>query len=169
MMIFPRGVIETFIVVLSMLALTACAHPTRGMNTEADVAQQAGTVPLATRPTRGQELSALAENRVVVIFPQGVAGLPSAEDRKLDLASRLFRDANPTLMFVTGHSDTVGEEYTNLLLSARRAEVVKRALVARGIPANRLLLQALGTSDPANLSEPTAADNRRVVITWRLL
>ena len=163
-----RGVFIAAVATFSALALTSCANPDPGVNAEANAVQRAGN-PLATHPTRGQELAALAENRVVVNFPQGAAGLAAAEDRKLDLASRLFRDASPTLMFVTGHSDTAGEEYTNLLLSARRAEVVKRALVARGIPPNRLLLQALGTSDPANLSQPAAADNRRVVITWRLL
>jgi outer membrane protein OmpA-like peptidoglycan-associated protein len=47
--------------------------------------------------------------------------------------------------------------------------VVKKALVARGIPADRLLLQAFGASSPADASNPNAAENRRVVVTWRLL
>jgi OOP family OmpA-OmpF porin len=90
-------------------------------------------------------------------------------NKQLDLAARLFRDANPVVMFTTGYTDQSGDEYSNVILSARRAEAVKRGLVARGIPANRLLIQALGESDPANTADPLAAENRRVTITWRLL
>jgi flagellar motor protein MotB len=46
---------------------------------------------------------------------------------------------------------------------------VKQGLIARGIPPDRLLIQAFGESDPAEAKDPLAADNRRVVIQWRLL
>ena len=71
-------------------------------------------------------------------------------------------------MFVAGYSDTLGDDYYNLLLSARRAQAVKEGLVARGIPADRLLLQAYGTSEPASNGDQ-GADNRRVVVTWRII
>ena len=103
------------------------------------------------------------------MFPQGGTRLTPEANKQLDTAARLFRDANPVLMFTTGYADKSGDEYANLLLSARRAQVVKKALVARGLPAARLLLQALGASDPADSSDPTAPTNRRVVVTWRLL
>ena len=93
----------------------------------------------------------------------------SEDARQLDLAARLFRDASPTVMFVSGHSDTLGDEYGNVLLSAQRAQAVKQALVARGIPAGKLLLQALGTSEPINSANPASPENRSVVITWRLI
>jgi OOP family OmpA-OmpF porin len=111
----------------------------------------------------------VATNKVEVTFPDGGSKLTPEAGRQLDLAARLFRDVNPVLMFTTGHTDHSGDEYANLLLSARRAETVKRALVARGIPAERLLIQALGESDLADPSDPNAAENRRVTITWRLL
>ena len=52
------------------------------------------------------------------------------------------------LMFSTGHTDRNGDEFANILLSAKRAEAVKKGLVARGIPADRLLIQALGGERP---------------------
>ena len=67
-----------------------------------------------------------------------------------------------------GIRNRLADEYNNLLLSAQRAEAVKRGLVARGIPADKLLLQAFGQSDAANKANPTAAENRRVIVTWRL-
>ena len=71
-------------------------------------------------------------------------------------------------MFVAGYSDSLGDDYHNLILSARRAQTVKEGLVARGIPADRLLLQAYGTSEPVSNNDK-AADNRRVVVSWRIL
>lgn len=149
--------------------LGACAHPAPGPNPEAAAVQAPPTVPLATKPTTGQEAKAVVNDKIEITFPQGGSKLTPDAAKQLDLAARLFRDANPVLMFTSGYSDTSGDEYGNLLLSARRAQVVKKALVARGIPADRLLLQAFGASSPADASNPNAAENRRVVVTWRLL
>jgi OOP family OmpA-OmpF porin len=154
---------------LATALLGACASTKAGPNAEASVPPVQTAPPPATKPTVGQEVAAVAQNHVEVLFPDGGATITPAADKQLDLAARLFRDANPVLMFTTGHSDRSGDEYRNLLLSARRAEAVKRALVARGIPADRLLVQALGESELANTSDPDAAENRRVTITWRLL
>ena len=151
------------------LLVSACAHPSPGPNQAAASMQAPPTVPLASKPTGGQEVKAVANDKIQIVFAEGAARLTPEANKQLDLAARLFRDANPVLMFTTGHSDNTGDEYANLLLSARRAQVVKKALVARGIPADRLLLQALGASDPADSSDPAAPENRRVVVTWRLL
>lgn len=151
------------------LLLSACAHPAPGNNQAAAAVQAPPNVPLVTKPTPVQEVKAVANDKIEIVFPHGGSRLTPEAAKQLDLAARLFRDANPVLMFTTGYSDNTGDEYHNLLLSARRAQIVKQALVARGIPANRLLLQALGASDPAVSADPTAAENRRVVVTWRLL
>lgn len=151
------------------LVLSACAHPSPGANEAASAVQAPPTVPLVTKPTTGQEVKAVANDKIEIVFPNGGARLTPDANKQLDVAARLFRDANPVLMFTSGYSDNNGDEYHNLLLSARRAQTVKKALVARGIPADRLLLQAFGASDPANSSDPSAAANRRVVVTWRLL
>lgn len=151
------------------LVLAACAHPNPGPNTGAAAVQAAPNVPLATNPGLGREIGAVAENKVTIAFSEGGATIQPSDAQQLDLAARLFRDASPTVMFVSGHSDTRGDEYSNVLLSARRAEAVKQGLVERGIPANKLLLRALGTSDPIDSADPAALENRCVVITWRLL
>ncbi len=149
--------------------LAACAHPVPGPNAAAAAVQAPPDVPLATKPGIGREVAAVADNKVVISFTEGGATIRADDARQLDLAARLFRDASPTVMFVAGHSDTVGDEYGNVLLSAQRAQVVKQALVARGIPASKLLLQALGTSEPIDGANPASPENRSVVITWRLL
>jgi outer membrane protein OmpA-like peptidoglycan-associated protein len=150
--------------------LAACATPRAGPNAAAAASAPATpTPPLTSKPTVGKEVAAVVDNKVDITFPVGGATLTADANQKLDLAARLFRDAHPVVMFTTGYSDRSGDEYRNLLLSARRAEAVKRGLVARGIPPDRLLIQALGESEPANSGDPNAAENRRVTITWRLL
>jgi outer membrane protein OmpA-like peptidoglycan-associated protein len=154
------------------MCLTACAVPKAGPNAQASApvaTASAPPAPPASKPTIGQEVAAVANNKVEIIFQDGSATLTPDANKQLDLAARLYRDASPVAMFSTGYSDRSGDEFNNLLLSARRAEAVKRALVARGIPADRLLIQALGESDLADPSKPDAAINRRVTITWRLL
>ena len=149
------------------IGLAGCASAPAGPNSAAGVAPP--PEPLSTKPTVAQEAGAVVNNQVVVTFPLGGSTLTPEDNKQLDLAARLFRDVNPVLMFTTGYADHSGDEYSNVLLSAKRAETVKRALVARGIPPDRLLLQALGESELANTSDPLAPANRRVVITWRLL
>ena len=155
--------------VVLMAATSGCAHVEPGQNQAASAVQAPPNVPLASKPTAGQEVGAVANDKIEITFPHGGASITPDAAKQLDLAARLFRDANPVLMFTSGYADNSGDEYRNLLLSARRAQAVKEGLVARGIPADRLLLQAFGTSDPADPADPSAAANRRVVVTWRLL
>ena len=116
-----------------------------------------------------EELAAVGDNKVTIYFPNNRVTLTPQSNHQLDLAVRLFRDANPVVMFATGYSDPTGDEYSNVILSAKRAEAVKRGLIARGIPADRLLIRAYGASDVPNREDPTNQENRKVVVTWRLL
>ncbi len=76
----------------------------------------------------------------------------------------LQTDANQVL--IEGHTDHVGSEKYNLHLSKVRAEAVKEALVQMGVPAEGLLVAAMGESNPVADNETTAgrALNRRVEI-----
>ncbi len=147
--------------------LGACAASATGPAANNGAANAGPAAP--STPTVGQEIAAVADNKITVTFPQGGATLTPDANKQLDLAARLYRDANPVAMFTAGYTDRSGDEFGNLLLSAQRARVVKGGLVARGIPAERLLIQAFGSSELANSSDPHASENRRVVVTWRLL
>lgn len=69
-------------------------------------------------------------------------------------------------VYITGHTDRAGSAASNLELSLRRAEAVRAALVARGVPESLLSVRGVGESDPF---VPTAdgvarPENRRVEI-----
>ena len=128
---------------IGALALTACSrHP----------AEQASSAP----PTDVQ-----------VFFDTGSSALTDAAKRTFDRAARLYRAGGPIgTLVITGYADSSGGEYANLLLSGRRALAAKEALVARGIPAARLELQAVGASLPPHQEAAKPENNRRVVISW---
>ncbi len=74
--------------------------------------------------------------------------------------------ANPeiTLLSIEGHTDDVGSDQTNLLLSKSRAKSCLDYLVKKGIPDSRLVSKGYGMSQPLvpNNSPTNKALNRRV-------
>ncbi|WP_280150893.1 OmpA family protein [Piscinibacter sp. XHJ-5] len=71
----------------------------------------------------------------------------------------------PTIqsIVIEGHTDAVGSEAYNEQLSQRRAQAVKRYLVAsHGIDAARLRAVGLGEFAPLQGRDPNASENRRV-------
>jgi outer membrane protein OmpA-like peptidoglycan-associated protein len=81
-----------------------------------------------------------------------------------EIASRPVPD-----VLVVGHTDKVGTDAANDVLSRQRAEVVRRALIARGIAPGNVVVVGRGKREPL---VPTAdgvaeARNRRVEILVR--
>lgn len=72
-------------------------------------------------------------------------------------------------VLVIGHTDTVGNDAFNDNLSRQRAEVVRRALVARGIAAEAIVVVGRGKREPIVVTGDNVAEarNRRVEILVR--
>lgn len=76
--------------------------------------------------------------------------------------------ANPTMKIeIGGHTDDIGKDEDNLLLSANRAKSVNDYLVANGIDASRLSYKGYGETKPIadNKTEEGRALNRRTEFT----
>jgi OOP family OmpA-OmpF porin len=67
---------------------------------------------------------------------------------------------------VTGHADRAGSEAYNMALSLRRADAVRKALIAGGIPADAITVAGRGESEPAVPTRDGIKEqaNRRVEI-----
>ena len=78
------------------------------------------------------------------------------------LAEFLFRNSGLRVE-LAGHTDNVGSENYNLKLSADRAEMVRNALIAKGVDKDRLTAKGYGASQPIapNDTEEHRALNRR--------
>ena len=68
---------------------------------------------------------------------------------------------------IAGHTDNVGSEKSNLILSKKRAEAVGQYLNQRGVLIDRLVIQYFGEEKPidSNDSEEGRQKNRRVEMT----
>jgi len=82
----------------------------------------------------------------------------------IDCVADLLTDYRDARIALEGHSDDVGSKGYNMSLSRRRAEGVRRALVAAGIPAARIEVKAFGSSRPVVPGKTALgrAQNRRV-------
>jgi OOP family OmpA-OmpF porin len=100
-----------------------------------------------------------------VEFQTGSARLAETATALIEAMASKLRElpADQTLL-IRGHTDNRGARSANLLLSRRRAEAVLKALVAAGIPAERLKSEGRGPDEPVapNTSDQGRAQNRRV-------
>jgi outer membrane protein OmpA-like peptidoglycan-associated protein len=73
--------------------------------------------------------------------------------------------ANPEVaVVITGHTDNVGSQKYNQVLSLKRAQAVKNWLVEQGIASNRMRTVGRGLNEPVASNETDAgrAENRRI-------
>jgi OmpA-OmpF porin, OOP family len=89
--------------------------------------------------------------------------LPAARPQLDALAEGIRMVPDLQAVVIEGHTDALGGEAYNDKLSQRRAQAVKRYLVAmHGIDAARLRAVGLGEQAPLRGLDPLAAENRRV-------
>lgn len=100
------------------------------------------------------------------------------ETAKYDIKPRSFPELNRLAEWIgrydleieiMGHTDDVGEEADNRLLSQNRADAVKEYLVGRGAPVDRIMATGFGEDQPIATNNTTEgrAQNRRVEIRIR--
>jgi outer membrane protein OmpA-like peptidoglycan-associated protein len=89
-----------------------------------------------------------------------------AETALLDVIKVLEADRN-LMVQIEGYTDSVGPTPYNVQLSQRRAEAVRRFLVAKGIQLHRIQWIGLGDARPAadNATRQGREQNRRVAVT----
>jgi OOP family OmpA-OmpF porin len=101
-----------------------------------------------------------------VAFAIGSATLPESLKQQLDVFADVLkgRKGTPQKIRITGHADSSGEAASNLALSQRRAEEVKRYLVNKGVDAAMFDVAGVGANELLKPEAPTAAENRRVTL-----
>jgi outer membrane protein OmpA-like peptidoglycan-associated protein len=123
----------------------------------------------APKPEKPKALVILSER---VFFAFGSADISdSGRARMREVASILNTpDVRDRMIFIDGYTDDVGNSSANQLLSERRADAVRRALIDNGIDPTRLTSRGFGDARPVvanhrsdGTDDPEArAQNRRV-------
>ena len=89
--------------------------------------------------------------------------LPQSEQAMADLANFLLENPSVTI-HITGHTDAVGTDQANQILSEGRANAVRADLIKRGVAAERMTAEGKGEKEPVadNDTEEGRQLNRRV-------
>ena len=103
----------------------------------------------------------VAQSRIE--FATARADIVDSSASTLDALARAAKTCTGVIE-VQGHTDSVGQPERNLKLSNARAEAVRQALVARGLPRDRLTARGLGETAPLadNTTPEGRAQNRRI-------
>jgi outer membrane protein OmpA-like peptidoglycan-associated protein len=104
-----------------------------------------------------------------LLFPQNATWLSPAAHKTLATLAALMKE-NPTLKIeLDGHTDDLGPERFNRLLSLKRARRAQEGLQALGVDPTRVDVQGFGSAQPADQSQTARARarNRRVEIALR--
>ncbi|WP_164730386.1 OmpA family protein [Pelagibacterium montanilacus] len=113
------------------------------------------------------EVQAYMEDRSI-LFASGSAALtPESAELMPELAS-ILSVCPETVVYVEGHTDSVGGQELNLPLSVSRAEAVVDALIEEGVSVMRLYAVGYGASLPIASNDTAAGrmENRRIVFTF---
>lgn len=112
------------------------------------------------------ESMAQALSQSTIRFRTGSAEIDPSSQPLLDRLAKLAKPC-PGQIRIEGHTDSVGDNRSNLRLSEARANAVRNALIELEISAGRLEAVGLGETQPVanNETEAGRAANRRIVIT----
>lgn len=95
-------------------------------------------------------------------FTEASAMLDQTSDSVLNEVASALRPCLGSIIAVTGHTDSNGDEEANLALSRARAEAVRWALIGRGIPADGLRAVGVGSQIPLDGLSADDPANRRI-------
>lgn len=101
-----------------------------------------------------------------VLFATGKTELLPAAQEKLNQVAVALKNQEDHKMVVEGHTDSQGNETSNLDLSQRRAQTVRDFLVSRGVSSDKISAAGVGQARPVgdNKTAEGRAQNRRVEI-----
>jgi outer membrane protein OmpA-like peptidoglycan-associated protein len=103
-----------------------------------------------------------------VLFDTAQATLKGSAYGTLDRLAAALKDRPNRSVVIEGHTDNVGSEDNNHMLSERRAQAVQAALQQRGVSGEQISIVGRGESSPidSNESESGRQQNRRVELIF---
>jgi len=105
-------------------------------------------LPAAAVADTGARRVTLSADALFAFGKHGAADiLPKGREQLAGLAAEL-KDAEPSLVTVFGHTDSIGSDAANQLLSQRRADTVRAILASEGVPADVIVAIGKGESAP---------------------
>lgn len=116
--------------------------------------------------TKRTEKGLVTELKNDILFDTGKATLKPAAKEDLRQVASIMQKYPENILQVNGYTDITGSSELNAELSKARAESVKKALVAYGLPEDTISTAGWGPAQPVASNETAAGrkQNRRVEI-----
>jgi outer membrane protein OmpA-like peptidoglycan-associated protein len=101
-----------------------------------------------------------------ILFDTGKSTFKKESYSTLEPMATIFKEYPDANFVIEGHTDSVGSNASNQLLSGRRANSVRDYFISNGINADRLATKAFGESKPVDTNATPAgrANNRRTEV-----
>ena len=150
------------VLIAAIMTITGCASKPEVV-APTPVAAAPKTVIAIDQTPRGVQIP--LPNTVLFQFGKADLNMVAAEPY-LDKIAMLLKTKSSKPVAIEGHTDNVGTLPANQQISEARAKVVRDALQARGVPAERLKAEGFAFQRPviSNSNEEGRALNRRVDI-----
>jgi|UniRef100_UPI004049E28F outer membrane protein OmpA-like peptidoglycan-associated protein len=117
------------------------------------------------KPT-AEVMKTLNEYARTILFDTGKATFKKESLQTLESMNAIFKEYPKADFYIDGHTDSVGSDKSNKLLSERRANAVRDWLIANGIAKERLEARGFGEEKPIddNKTPGGRTNNRRVEV-----
>jgi outer membrane protein OmpA-like peptidoglycan-associated protein len=101
-----------------------------------------------------------------VLFDFGQASLKPGGMQTVNQLGDFLNEYPERHILIEGFTDSIGSEEFNQVLSGKRAESVKNALMSKGVASDRIRVRGYGTQHPVadNATEAGRSRNRRVEV-----
>lgn len=123
--------------------------------------------PAKTAAPVSAELNSFVEKSKIIFIPEKSEITPAGAKTLDALAARL-KGENLKLQ-VTGHACALGSKEINQQISEKRAQVVKQALVSRGVPAGQIETRGVGESETIGDQKTVAGRVASRRVTFKVL
>ncbi|GAA4464205.1 DUF5723 family protein [Nemorincola caseinilytica] len=119
---------------------------------------------------RVEVIKRLSHAATALEFETGKAVIKVSSYSMLDDIVKLLNEYSDHYMDIEGHTDNVGSDASNLILSEERAGAVKEYFINKGVAPDRLVVRGMGESMPVagNNTAAGRAQNRRVKMTLKV-
>lgn len=101
-----------------------------------------------------------------VLFATGNSSIVGSNDSNLGKLAVFLNRYDDRAVTIEGHTDSVGNESSNMVLSQQRADAVKNYLIGEGVAASRLRAEGKGENSPVSGNDTATGrqQNRRVEV-----
>ena len=102
-----------------------------------------------------------------IFFKFGSAELLPESMSEINQVTKLLEEHSAMKIKITGHTDDIGTDEANQLLSEQRASSVVQAIIQKGIDPKRLAAEGKGEKQPIadNKTPEGQSQNRRIEMT----